>query len=324
MTNLKNMNFLNLLENIHGASDADQLYDVKLVVKDANGVEQGAVQTHKLLLSLISPVFKTQFFGNIKEEKNDRSSLSEVTITAPSFPAFEKMIRYIYSGDPSIATAVQELELLFELFRLADMYMLTGLRIITREAIDRFPASSKNYAEILRLIGEFESLQTFDEICRGLSIRVAEAVCAEWKTVEDSVRFWSTDYGDDQLTKLLLMKKLQLAQEDPSKYCLDCKLPKEKCLDGKQLTEENCKVGMQVRALAPISSVQKLSVAMGQTGRVKDLLPAPGDIFCPMGNRKYRGRLSVEWSHIFSLGAGTTYIHDSMENMAICHDNQKS
>ncbi len=85
--------------------------------------------------------------------------------------------------------------------------------MITREAIDAFPATSANYADIFRLIGEFESLLQFDEICLGLSKRVAVAVSAEWQTVEDSVRFWSTDYGDDQLTKLLLMKKLQLAQQ---------------------------------------------------------------------------------------------------------------
>jgi hypothetical protein len=59
----------------------------------------------------------------------------------------------------------------------------------------------------------FESLLQFDDICLGLSKRVAVAVSAEWQTVEDSVRFWSADYGDDQLTKLLLMKKLQLAQQ---------------------------------------------------------------------------------------------------------------
>jgi hypothetical protein len=85
--------------------------------------------------------------------------------------------------------------------------------MITREAIDAFPATSANYADIFRLIGEFESLLQFDEICLGLSKRVAVAVSTEWQTVEDSVRFWSADYGDDQLTKLLLMKKLQLAQQ---------------------------------------------------------------------------------------------------------------
>jgi hypothetical protein len=64
--------------------------------------------------------------------------------------------------------------------------------------IDAFPATSANYADIFRLIGEFESLLQFDEICLGLSKRVAVAVSAEWQTVEDSVRFWSADYGDEE------------------------------------------------------------------------------------------------------------------------------
>jgi hypothetical protein len=38
------------------------------------------------------------------------------------------MIRYIYSGDETIVTTVQELDVLFELFRLADMYIITGLK----------------------------------------------------------------------------------------------------------------------------------------------------------------------------------------------------
>jgi hypothetical protein len=34
--------------------------------------------------------------------------------------AFEKLLRFIYSGDKSIVSAVKELDLLFEMFRLAD------------------------------------------------------------------------------------------------------------------------------------------------------------------------------------------------------------
>jgi hypothetical protein len=44
MTNLKNMDFVELLENIRGKSDADLLYDVKLVVQDVSGVERGVIK----------------------------------------------------------------------------------------------------------------------------------------------------------------------------------------------------------------------------------------------------------------------------------------
>jgi hypothetical protein len=44
MTNLKNLDFVELLENVRGKSDADLLYDVKLVVQDVSGVARGAIK----------------------------------------------------------------------------------------------------------------------------------------------------------------------------------------------------------------------------------------------------------------------------------------
>ncbi len=58
MTNLKNMDFVELLENIHGKSDADLLYDVKLVVQDVSGVERGAI---KGIVSRDKDIFKNVF-----------------------------------------------------------------------------------------------------------------------------------------------------------------------------------------------------------------------------------------------------------------------
>jgi hypothetical protein len=39
--------------------------------------------------------------------------------------------------------------------------------------------------------------------------RCAGAVKAEWKTVDDCLRFWATDYNDDEASKLLLIRKLK-------------------------------------------------------------------------------------------------------------------
>ncbi len=39
--------------------------------------------------------------------------------------------------------------------------------------------------------------------------RCAKAVKAEWKTVDDCLRFWATDYHDDEASKLLLIRKLK-------------------------------------------------------------------------------------------------------------------
>jgi hypothetical protein len=39
--------------------------------------------------------------------------------------------------------------------------------------------------------------------------RCARAVKAEWKTVDDCLRFWDTDYNDDEASKLILIRKLK-------------------------------------------------------------------------------------------------------------------
>ena len=55
------------------------------------------------------------------------------------------------------------------------------------------------------------------------------AVKAEWKCADDLLRFWSTDYNDDDTTKQLLMKKLKppsmlvLAEvSDDLKFFFEC------------------------------------------------------------------------------------------------------
>ena len=52
---------------------------------------------------------------------------------------------------------------------------------------------------------------------------VRQAVRSEWKSAEDSCNFWTTDYNDDEATKLLLMKKLKLVAEVQCHNCSDLK-----------------------------------------------------------------------------------------------------
>jgi hypothetical protein len=118
-------------------------------------------------------------------------------------------------------------------------------------------------------------------------------------------------------------------------------VPKEECLNGKQLNVKNCKVGMRVRALAPLSSVhghqpgpveirfgsippsspQQIDVRTDDIGVVRVLLPSLGDINCQtfLCYQNYRGLLSVQWNG----GRGGICIHNSMRNMAICMHYQE-
>ena len=53
-----------------------------------------------------------------------------------------------------------------------------------------------------------------------LSARCVAAVKKEWKSADDCVKFWLTDYNDDTLTKLALMQRMGM--------CLKCSPPKER------------------------------------------------------------------------------------------------
>ena len=50
------------------------------------------------------------------------------------------------------------------------------------------------------------------------------AVRKEWKSVGDSLLFWSQDYNDDTATKLALVHQMN---EMSAKLCTKCKPPQE-------------------------------------------------------------------------------------------------
>jgi hypothetical protein len=100
----KTFDFLSLLGAEGGP--AGDLADVELRVEDSNGEVKGSIRAHKVILGCISPVFRQMFFGPL-QGPTEQGNIPEAKIVAPSFAAFEKMIRYIYSGDKDIASDIK-------------------------------------------------------------------------------------------------------------------------------------------------------------------------------------------------------------------------
>ena len=102
MMNLKDFDFQDLLEFSSAPSTyASTLYDVEFRVLDYANKILGTVKSHKLLLSLMSPVLKKVFTS--KEE-----GLVILEITGPSLLSFQTLIQFLYSGDKSIITGRDE------------------------------------------------------------------------------------------------------------------------------------------------------------------------------------------------------------------------
>ena len=77
-------------------SDDDDLVDICFVAKDILGNEK-QIKCHKFILAQASPIFKQQFYGPIKEEKE------EIKIEDSNYEAFKDLIDFIYKQEEIIA-----------------------------------------------------------------------------------------------------------------------------------------------------------------------------------------------------------------------------
>ena len=224
MNSLKTFEFVSLLEQQKsGGEDSfgSWVRDVKFVVKDADGKVAGEIQASKVLLSLVSEVFRTQFFGTMSEEKRDtEDDITTIVIEDTSFTAFRSLIGYIYSGDEASLRSLKDLNLLFEIFQLADKYLLFTLKTLVKTIIEKFPLSLHNYAAVFKIIAHHENLLPFEDLCRELSGRCMMAVNSEWTAPADCIKFWSQDSKDDTATKLMLVQKM-------SQLCFTCSPPRQ-------------------------------------------------------------------------------------------------
>ena len=97
MPSLKSLNFSDLIDQSRGE---ENMFDVEFIVLNKDWNAQGTLKAHKYFLAFISPVFRQQFFGALRND--DR----EVKVPDVSFPAFELMIRWGYTGDMAIIHSI--------------------------------------------------------------------------------------------------------------------------------------------------------------------------------------------------------------------------
>ena len=207
--------FVNFLPS-HGS----WVHDVEFFIQNSDGKTEGEMKANKYLISLVSEVFRAQFFGELAEpsKKEEEEGITRIVVEDATFAGFSTMIRFMYSGDESIVSSINDLDLLFEIFRLLDKYLLPDLKSMVETTIEKIPLSLNNYAEVIRIISRHEELLPFENLCWELGERCVSAVKKELKSADDCAKFWLTDYKDDTLTKLALMQKIGM--------CVKCSPPK--------------------------------------------------------------------------------------------------
>jgi hypothetical protein len=306
-----------LTEAAEGSGVGHDFHDVVFLMLDEDGNMEGQVKAHKMILSQASEIFQAQFSGPFAEVNKPENGVTQVEIRDTSLAAFQAIILFIYKGTYNWEKGTQENpDVLFQMFGLADKYFLDHLAAFIEWSLDYFSISAKNYAVVFRTVAKYQHLLGFDEVCSRLSKRCVLSVMREWKTVQDSALFWSTDYDDDPSLKQTLMQKMgELAATN----CTTCGHPMTVCKAGEKLTLDNCEVGMKVRAERDMTSENGHTIQEGRQGVVKKFSSTNTSTgMVPFLMKK--GVLAVQWadSDNLSVHKCMVYMEIDCEKIQLC------
>lgn len=187
----------------------------------------GEVKGHKLILGLISPVFKNQFFGNAKDEEEI------IPVRQTNKEAFEKMITYIYSKpvDWSSMTVID----LYDVVNLAEKYDVSSLMDEVKTQLVKYPLTTENLMEVATTVDEYEQ---FPSVTPAVLQSCARFLNSQLQSREDLLRFSAENVGaGQQATAIKLFALAQgLGEEQPNKLCDNCGETDSRCWHGQVLT----------------------------------------------------------------------------------------
>ena len=149
--------------------DSDLPPDVSFRIK-GDGEDGGKTfKAHKLLLAGVSPVFRQQFFGPMR----DTEEVVEVEETTPE--AFDTMLSYIYKlpGKDTFSLGTQDCQKLFEILVLARKYMISNLETLTSSTLEEFAITRENMMFTATVATKYKKI--FDDLCKALLVK-----CLEW------------------------------------------------------------------------------------------------------------------------------------------------
>jgi len=174
--------------------------------------EGNVYRGHKLLLGGVSEVFRAQFYGSLKQEKE------VVYMKDTSMVAAGAFFDFIYMKPKEFTIDHLSIDDLFLLLILADKYRLIPLCDKVKDVIKRVRLSQENIMEVGSVAEKYSAI--FVEVSSELQQRCASFLAA---TLVDFANFRTFLYNDgvddldlDLFKKLVIMAK----EEDMIKKCI--------------------------------------------------------------------------------------------------------
>ena len=167
------------------SEDSEIPPDVSIRVK-ADEEEGGgkSFRAHKILLAAVSPVFRKQFFGPMKE------TMEVVEVKETTVEAFDTMLSYIYKlpGEDTL-NMVKERgcpQKLFELLLLADRYQIPNLVEVTSRVLEtHLDITRENIIFTVTVASNYKEF--FDHLGRKVLVRCVKWMRKETKRAGDIV-----------------------------------------------------------------------------------------------------------------------------------------
>ena len=211
---------------------SDIPYDITFIIEECGS----DIKAHKLIMAMGSPMFKKQFFGELKENKH------EILIENTTKDAFVTMVDFLYGK--VVDWSKKTIEDLFDIANMAEKYQIDALKEEIEEAAKRFPFDEQNVVASASTAEQFNQL--FENLAKIIIMKCREFLSSLLTVPDDFYEFADkyvgTELADVALKLLAGMKKIKPTVK--TRTCCELKT----CRRGKPMVNRaDFKVGIRVK-----------------------------------------------------------------------------
>eukprot|EP00092_Neocalanus_flemingeri_P069882 GFUD01085714.1.p1 GENE.GFUD01085714.1~~GFUD01085714.1.p1 ORF type:complete len:252 (+),score=30.23 GFUD01085714.1:41-796(+) len=184
-------------------------HDISFTFPDEKDSED--IGAHKMMLAMVSDVFYGQFYGSIPEAKNI------IPVKDSAREAFKIMIEFIYNKTPDWARFT-DFELYFEVYKLADFYLIKNLESAVLYAIQKLEITETNFRELSSCADRYDHLE---KLSNTVLENCALFLCENFGSFQKILEFINIYKGDPGI----LLKIMRMIRRDHGQgyyTCLDC------------------------------------------------------------------------------------------------------
>ena len=176
---------------------SDIPYDVTFIIEDCGS----KVRAHKLIMAMGSPMCKKQFYGELKETKD------EILIKNTTRRAFAAMVDTFYGKEIQWLTfSAKEI---FEIADMAEKYQVEAMKKDVEEAFKEFPINEDDVVEIASIAEAYYEFETPSQILLRTCAKFLTSILkGQNEFVAFSAKYSETGYAELVLKLFALMAEV--------------------------------------------------------------------------------------------------------------------